>query len=249
MIDWNAEQWTAFGQIGSLVVATVAGVLVWLQVRHGREIREDQTRPYIIVNFEFREQYVHVVAKNIGTTPARDVEVEFIPPLRSIYPSEAGAVAFVDGIPMLAPGRSISIDLGSGHYFFRAKDRPPLRYEATVQYTAMQGKRPYLDPPLILDLRPYERTTIERDNLQEIATQLKAIRWLLKTWSSGHRLKVLVTTEPEIGRRVEARRARLRAANGMDRKNLTQKVRGFVGDIRSGRAREASRGEIGDDSP
>ncbi len=51
---WQAAEWAAFGQVGALVVAIVAGALVWLQVRHGRQIREDQNRPYVIVDFELR---------------------------------------------------------------------------------------------------------------------------------------------------------------------------------------------------
>jgi hypothetical protein len=65
--QWDAAEWGAFGQVGALVVATVAGILVWLQVRHGRQVLEDQTRPHVIVDFEFRGMLVLITVKNIGT--------------------------------------------------------------------------------------------------------------------------------------------------------------------------------------
>ncbi len=40
---WGAAEWGAFGQVGALVVAVVAGLLVWLQVLQGRQVREEQT--------------------------------------------------------------------------------------------------------------------------------------------------------------------------------------------------------------
>src|SRR5687768_16155367 len=41
---WGAAECGAFGQLGALLVAVVAGLLVWLPVRQGSAHREDQTR-------------------------------------------------------------------------------------------------------------------------------------------------------------------------------------------------------------
>lgn len=35
---WHAAEWGAFGQVGALVVAIVAGLLVRLQAHHGRQV-------------------------------------------------------------------------------------------------------------------------------------------------------------------------------------------------------------------
>lgn len=61
----------------------MAGLLVWLQVHQGRQVREDQTRPYVIVDFEFRGMLVLVSVRNLGATPAANVRIAFDRPLES----------------------------------------------------------------------------------------------------------------------------------------------------------------------
>ena len=210
--DWGAAEWGAFGQVGALVVATVAGVLVWLQVRHARQVREDQTRPYVIVDFEFQGMLVMIAVRNIGTTPARDVHIRFDPPLQSPLEDDPEEFAvFSQGIPMLAPGRAIPLTFGSGPQFFPDEgEGVPLRYEASVHYTNLDGKL-YEDPPLVLDLLPFKHSAVDREDLHQIYQNLRDIKNLMKSWTSGQRLRVNTETQAEVSARhrkvVEARQA------------------------------------------
>jgi len=218
--NWGAAEWGAFGEVGALVVASIAGVLVWQQVRHGRQVREDQTRPYVIVDFEFQGWEVVVAIRNVGTSPAFDVRMKFDKPLESpgrLDPEELAV--FTEGIPMLAPGRSIAIPLGSGPQFFSADgEGVPLRYSATVTYRGPNNKRSYDDPPLVLDLMPYKHTLVERDDLHQIHQNLKEIKTLMKSWTSERRLRINTITQAEVDAQhrawIEEREAARKAREG-----------------------------------
>lgn len=201
---WQAAEWGAFGQVGALVVAAVAGLLVWLQVRHGRQVREDQTRPYVIVDFEFRGMLVLISVKNIGTTPAANVHIRFDKPLQSPTKSlkpERFAV-FSEPIAMMAPGRAIRVYFGIGPDFFPSDgEGVPLRYEVEVRYSDLGGKRNYADPPSILDLAPFKHTSVDRDDLHEIAQRVKGIEQAMKQWTQRGRLGINSITQAEIDKR------------------------------------------------
>lgn len=209
---WEAAEWGAFGQVGALVVGTVAGVLVWLQVRHGRQVREDQTRPYVIVDFEFLGMMVMIAVRNIGATPARDVHIRFDPPLQSPLAGDPKEFAvFSEGVPMLAPGRAIRHSFGTGPQFFPDEgEGVPLRYEARVQYTNLEEKS-YKDPPLVLDLLPFKNSAVDREDLHQIYQNLKDIKTVMKSWTSDRRLRVNTETQAEVAARhqewLEARQA------------------------------------------
>jgi hypothetical protein len=199
----SSTEWAAFGQVGALIVAVAAGVLVWLQVRQGRHIREDQTRPYVIVDFEFRASFVAIAIDNIGTTAARDVEFRFDPPLKTPAGNDLKIAIFSDGVPMIAPGRRILIPYGSGTSLFSDDNTAPLRYKVRLHYTDLTGKRRYDDPVLVLDLGPYKHSMIGRDDLHQIYQNLKAIKQLMTSWTKERRLGVNVQTQAEVDQRDE----------------------------------------------
>jgi hypothetical protein len=219
LMDWHAAQWGAFGQVGALVVAIVAGILVYQQVRQGRDIREDQTRPYVVVDFEFTGQFVSVAVKNIGTTPARDVRFHFEPSFQQHDRSDPEEVAvFRDGIPMVAPGRRIAIPYGNGPDIYSDdQQETPVRYDVLLTYTDLSGKRRYDDPPMILDLTPFKHSLVDREDLHQIYQNIKGIKELMKSWTSERRLKVNTITQAEVSgrqrqlleRQQEARRAQI----------------------------------------
>lgn len=212
--DWDAEQWGAFGQVGALIIASIAGGLVWLQVRQGRQVREDQSRPYVVVDFEFRGMLIMLTVSNIGSTPATDIQIHFDKPLAS--PTEglnANRFAiFSEPIPMLAPGRKINVYFGKGPDFFPSDgEGVALRYVVRVKYRpqehhrrGMRKQRQFEDPPLVLDLQPFRYAAVDRDDLHQIYQNLKEIKQLMKSWSSGQRLRVNTVTQAEIDERDQA---------------------------------------------
>lgn len=196
--NWHAAEWGAFGQVGALVVAVVAGVLVWRQVHYAAQARDDQTRPYVIVDFELQGWEVMLVIRNIGTSPAMNVQITFDKPLQAPHIDDPDQLAvFRDGIPMLAPGRVIAIPFGNGPSFFEEKvdESLPLRYVAKVEYFGQGRRKPYRDAELVLDLAPYKHTRVGTDDLHQIYQNLKEIKTVMKSWTSDKRLRV--TTRPQ----------------------------------------------------
>lgn len=165
-------------------------------------MREDQTRPYVIVDFEFQGMLVMIAVRNIGTTPARDVHIYFDPPLQSPLANDPMEFAvFSEGIPMLAPGRTIRHAFGTGPQFFPDEgEGVPLRYEARIHYMNPNGKR-YEDPPLVLDLLPFKNSAVDRDDLHQIYQNLKDIKNLMKSWTGGRRLRINTETQAEASAR------------------------------------------------
>ena len=79
----RTSEWEAIGVwiTGLLTIGLLSYAA--LQLRHAREVRDDQTRPYIIVDFSFRSVLVELSVKNIGQTPARNVRVKLADELTS----------------------------------------------------------------------------------------------------------------------------------------------------------------------
>ena len=192
-MDWQAAEWSAFGSVGALAVAVIVGGFVAVQVLQAKRLREDQARPYVIVDFDFKGLFVHLVIKNIGATPARDVAVKFDRPLQT--PGRARDFndfeIFKNPIPMMAPGREIRVRFGMGPDFFKDEAEVSLSYRADVKYQDLHGKRKFVDPPLVLDLRPYKNTIVGADRLAEIADATKNLERTLRRWTgSGGSLEV-----------------------------------------------------------
>lgn len=83
------------------------------QVQEARRAREDQTRPYVVVDLDLarRFQFPYLVIANVGRSEAVNVQFEFDQPIESAMydtPNLGGMAAFRDGIPVLVPGREIA---------------------------------------------------------------------------------------------------------------------------------------------
>ncbi len=155
-----------------------------------------------------------ISARNIGTTPAATVRIEFnttlVSPAKDMDPERLAV--FSDPIAMMAPGRVISVPFGRAWDFFPADGvPPPLRYEAKVSYTDLAGKHRYEDPACTLDLAPFKHTPIYRDDLREIAVRLKGMEQAMGRWTKSGRLRVNTMTQAEIDERDAAHWEQVRA--------------------------------------
>jgi len=190
---WEAAEWAAFGGVGALIVYVVLGVIALRQLRESRRLRELEYRPYVIVDFYFKGFFVFLEVRNTGRNPARDVTVSFD---KELVPSDDRRAAtfsiFDQPIPMMAPGRTIRLPLGSGPAFFKAGQMAPLSYEVQVKYSDMSGKA-LSDPPLLLDLSPYKHTVPPRDDAADLVAAVREIRNTHKRWTSNSGLKVIST--------------------------------------------------------
>ncbi len=135
MAALTAEDWTAIGTGVTAAVAVLAAGFAALQVREVRRTREDQTRPFVIVDIQPGPAWsnlLDLVVENIGSTAARDVQISFDPPLRQSkddgYPIAESAL-IREGIRMLPPGRRIRVFFDASHH--RIKTDLPMRYDVT----------------------------------------------------------------------------------------------------------------------
>lgn len=199
---WDAAEWAAFGAVGAVVVYVVLGITALRQLGESRRLRELEHRPYVLVDWHFKGIFVALEVRNIGRTPARNVEVSFDKPLQA--PSSArnpNFSIFQAPVPMVAPGRVIRLPMGRSSDFFRDGAGVPLSYTVRAKYTDMTGKQPYDDPPLLLDIEPYKYTTAPRDNASDLVDAVREVRNTLNKWNSHNGLKVSSTDRLRYDRR------------------------------------------------
>lgn len=66
------------------IVLVIAAMVAWSQAREARLLREQQSRPFVVIDFSIEravETYLEV--SNLGNSLARDVELEIAPPFES----------------------------------------------------------------------------------------------------------------------------------------------------------------------
>ncbi len=63
-------------------IYVVIGLFAWRQVHEARKLREEQARPFVIVDFE-PDFLVYLTVQNLGGTMARDVIIQFDKPLKT----------------------------------------------------------------------------------------------------------------------------------------------------------------------
>jgi hypothetical protein len=216
-VPWT-DEWQVFLLAGQLLVLVAAAIFAWRQVEEARELRNEQNRPFVVVDFDVDGGYlIYLEVMNLGTSLARDVKIEIDPPLESAIDIEIGKLKMLnEGIATLAPGKKYRAFFDMG---FRRHEDPsdlPMNYIAKVSYTDEKRKRPF-EETLNLDLDQYmEIQTVTRHGLHDIYGQLDKIRKVLEkwSWSGGSGLIAMTPTESrEEGARMreamEERRQRL----------------------------------------
>ncbi len=184
----NAVIWTDVALVGiaalQFVVLIVAAFVAWRQVREARRLREEQQRPFVVIDFEVERGYIaFLVVSNLGTSLARDVRFSIDPPLESAVPSVAldKMKMLNQGISTLAPGKKIRTFFDMGDR--RGKTDLPMTYTARVQYTDETGRRLF-DETVDLDLDLYMHLSeITRQGVHDIHKRLEEIRDVFKKWS------------------------------------------------------------------
>jgi hypothetical protein len=207
----NPVTWTEVAQVGlvaaQLVVLIVAAIFAWRQVKEARELREEQNRPFVVVDFDVEEGYmIYLEVVNMGTSLARDVRIEIDPALESAIDIDISKLKMLnEGIATLAPGKKYRTFFDMS--FRRNEDRPdlPMNYTARVRCSDEKRKRCY-DETLNLDLDQYMHiNTVTRHGLHDIHGQLEKIRKVFEKWTSGTGSGVL-TLSPEQARAENERR-------------------------------------------
>lgn len=187
LTDPTAAQIEAAAVVVQATVVMVALLVARGQLTEARLSRQNQDRPYVIVDFDGDriEHFVYIDVVNHGRTSAYDVAFTFDPPLSTTMDDTGYGVTkmqiFETGIPMLAPGRRISA------LFDAARERNqaglPARYDVEVTYHGeadRKGERQAFRDHLTLDLGVFRnRLSVGRKTIHDVYGELKQIREIL----------------------------------------------------------------------
>lgn len=107
----SPDGWSALAAWATVVIAAGAAIFAWSQVREARRTREEQAQPNVVLFTELNpsaKQFIEIVVKNYGTTPAYHVKAAFDPPLKAtpnLVSKGKLADVPVPEFPILAPGQ------------------------------------------------------------------------------------------------------------------------------------------------
>jgi hypothetical protein len=232
MVD-SGPYWTdavsAIALIAQLVILAAAAVFAWRQVGEARRLREEQIRPFVVIDFEIERFLVFLAVSNLGTTLARDVRFEITPPFQTAIENPLADMKMLrDGIPSLAPRKSIRTLFDS--LVDRKPGELPDLYAVTVRYYDEAG-RPF-EERLDLDLAVYwNLTTVERREIHDVHERLKDMLGEMKKWRSATGRGLLHLSPEEV-----------RAENERTRRYLEERrAQRDAGGVRSRGARAIAR--------
>ena len=205
--DWAAV--TAWAAWATVAVYIGLGIFAWIQVLQARRLREEQARPFVIVDLE-PGFLVYLTVANLGRTMARDVSIRFDKPLESTLsgPREIDeSPLFREPIPALPPGKKIRLLFDQ--YAARMEAKLPLTYDVTLRYKGPTGKKEW-EHPYRLDLGMYLGSALPPKGLPELVDEVEKIRKELEKWKEGGRGLRVVTVERRRQQRREWRHHHVR---------------------------------------
>jgi hypothetical protein len=177
------------------------GIFAYYQLREARRLRDDQSRPFVVVDFA-PGWLLKLEIENIGKVIAQDVRFKFTPPLQSTRTDYEEVDLLSSGASMIPPGRKFRI------FFDVLRDRLesdlPRLYQVQVTYygPGRQGK-PYVDHYTI-DTAAMRGTLVARKGISEVAASLEEISKVLKRHDGFGGLNVV--TSPAADRSIPPRR-------------------------------------------
>lgn len=197
----SAQVWIFAAQLVVLIIAAVVG---WYQVREARRLREQQIRPFVVIDFEVEPDLtVYLEVSNLGSSLARDVRIQIDPPLESAVDVDVADLKMLrEGIGTVAPGKVYRMFFDQG--FRRVETDLPMNHIATLIYTDETGERRFKET-LNLDLDQYKAMQfIKEGTVHDLYKQLQAINKTMEKWGwrSGNGL---ITMTPEMSRQEEDR--------------------------------------------
>ncbi|SRR6266536_1286654 len=216
--NWPAvAAWAAWATVGIYVVL---GLFAWRQVHEARKLREEQARPFVIVDFE-PDFLVYLTVENLGRTMARDVSIQFGKPLETTLELDETPL-FREPIPTLPPGKKIRVLFDQ--FPARLEAGLPLTYDVDVSYKGPTGKKPWKDT-YRLDLGMYVGSALPPKGIPELVTEVENIRKEIKKWqgSNLHGLLVRNIDQRQLDK-IDRRRMHVRVLRQQGPKVLAQRL-------------------------
>jgi hypothetical protein len=191
--------------------------------REARTLREEQGRPFVIVDFE-PGYLIYLTVENLGKTMARDVKIEFDKPLDSTLEGRSElhmSPLFREPIPTLPPGKKIRVlfDQFPG----RLEAGLAFTYDVKLSYQGPTGKKEW-SHPYRLDLGMYAGSPPQK-GIPELVTEIENIRKEIEKWKgSGLRGLVVHTVDQRRQDRVAMRRMNAYILRQQGRKALARSL-------------------------
>ena len=181
--SWSEASWAAAGTWATVAVYPVLVIYAVKQVREARLLREEQIRPFVVVDFDV-DYLTDLRIENAGSILAHNIKVTFDPPLTSTlarpWPWEDSPL-FDTGIPTLAPSKSIRVHFDA--YIARNEQDLDMAYQVTVAYDGYKGK-PH-NETYTLDLGIYMGTSPPPKGLPELIQSVDKIQNEIHKWTDG----------------------------------------------------------------
>jgi hypothetical protein len=182
----SATGWTAVTALGAVVtglVALGAGVVAWFQLKEAKGLREEESRPYVVVSVEPSPAgmiALDIVIRNLGRTVAKNCRITTTPTLKSTTEDPDHPLAKLKPLSepiSLVPGQEIRLLLD------RIPDRRiaclPFRYDAKVTYSNTAGQK--WTEELVLDLAGVSSgKVVNVYGVHDVAKALQGIEKTLK---------------------------------------------------------------------
>jgi hypothetical protein len=187
-----------------LLLLVIAARFGWNQLSEAKELREEQTRPFVVIDLEStRKPFFDLVVKNLGATMARNVRFKFDPPAESTLDGVSldKLKLYRDGISTLPPGKEIRFLFDTGPERHARSDLPDV-YEVTVTYAGHTGKHEY-EERIDLDFGLYwNRMNVTLRDVHDLHRELKAIREEIGKWSPTVGRGLLHVTPKDVQERI-----------------------------------------------
>jgi len=167
----------AIVQLLTLIVLAFYAIQTWRTVREMKESRAQEIAPYVIAYFDvpYGKAQIFVVVKNIGKGVARDVRLNFDPPLRNSDSVNVNDIGFIkNGIRSMPPGYEIRTFFDGMREYFKTQELP-LLYRAEISYSGglFEGIR---TEEYEMDLSAFKkRFFVEEKGLHELVKQFEKL--------------------------------------------------------------------------
>lgn len=167
-----------------LIVLAAAAGYAFVQAREARRLREQQFRPFVVVDVEVdNSRILEIVVRNVGLTMARDVKFEIDPAFAtSMDDYDLNSMKlFSAGIATLPPGKEYRTLFDS--LVQRSHMNIEREYTVTVTYSDPTGTRQFSEPSTI-DLGIYHDFLYRNEtDLGDAVDELKKIGKTLNKWT------------------------------------------------------------------
>jgi hypothetical protein len=224
--DRDAAAWTALAAWATVIVYIGLFFYARRQVGEARRLREEQARPFVVVDFEV-EPPIILTVENLGRTLARDVTIQFDNRIETTgfldtsKPYDVNEVRLLrEPLPVLPPGKKIRVLFDSQQRF---KSDLPLAFDVTVSYQGPLGQK-YPPDRYTLDLGMYAQTLLSLKGLPQLVQEVTKVREELARWRSGIRGLLVHTVDKRRQDRRELRGLYLHLLRNRGPKTLARQM-------------------------